>query len=61
MQQRIIDRLIIVAGQWKRFGDEQYNREFSRLLNQLAEIADVPVEEAADLLLAEFGGTGVAA
>lgn len=63
MQRRIIDQLILTAGAWQSSGgkDEFLNRQFSQLLNELARVADVPVKEAANLLLAEFGETGVAA
>ncbi len=31
----LIDQLVITIGQWSRFGGEQYERQFDRLLSQL--------------------------
>lgn len=63
MQQRIIDQLILTAGAWQDSGgkDEFLNRQFGSLLNELSRVANVSVEEATDLLLAELGEVGVAA
>ena len=63
MQQRIIDQLILTAGAWRDSGgkDKHLNRQFSILLNELAQVANVTVEETTELLLAELGGVGVAA
>lgn len=63
MQQRIIDQLILTAGAWQSSGgkDEYLNRQFSNLLNELAEVTRTTPEGALDILLADIGGTGVAA
>lgn len=61
MQKRIIDQLILTAGAWRDSGDEFLNRQFGNLLNELCEVANVTIEEATDLLLAELGEVGVAA
>lgn len=61
MQQRIIDQLILTAGAWRDSGDEFLNLQFNRLLNELAQVANVTVEEATELLLAELGEVEVAA
>jgi len=57
----IIDKLIIVAGQWKRFGGLEYEQEFSNLLNELSRMTGTTPEGALNILLADLGGTGVAA
>lgn len=31
----LIDQLVITIGQWSRFGEEQYERQFDMLLSQL--------------------------
>lgn len=57
----IINKLIIVAGQWKRFGGLEYEQEFSNLLNELSRVTGTTPEGTLDILLADIGGAGVAA
>ena len=57
----IINQLILVAGQWKQFGEQQYSDQFNVLLNQLRIATGTTPEGALDLLLAEFNQEGVAA
>lgn len=61
MESEIIKQLILVAGQWRRFGEQQYAQRFDRLLNELRIVTGTTPEGALDLLLAELGEVGVAA
>ena len=57
----IIDRLIIVAGQWKQFGGAEYERQFGHLLNELAWVANTDQQGALEIFMAEIEKEGVAA
>ncbi len=58
---KIIDKLIIVAGQWQQFGDKQYERQFASLLNELAWELQTDQQDALEVFLAHLGETeGVA-
>lgn len=57
----IINKLIIVAGQWQQFGGIKYEREFSDLLNELRHVAGTTPEGSVQLFLAEIEKEGVAA
>ena len=61
MIENIIKQLILTAGQWKQFGEQQYSDQFNTLLNQLRVATGTTPEAALDLLLAEFNREGVAA
>lgn len=61
MTENIIGQLILTAGQWKQFGEQQYSDQFNTLLNQLRVATGKTPEGALDLLLAEFKREGVAA
>lgn len=55
---KIIDQLILVAGQWQQFGDKKYEREFSYWLNELRWAANTSPEGALEILLAELAELG---
>lgn len=61
MIENTIKQLILVAGQWKQFGGQQYSDQFNVLLNQLRIAAGTTPEGAVQLLLAELKREGVAA
>ncbi|MFX3673311.1 MAG: hypothetical protein ACE3JQ_02520 [Paenisporosarcina sp.] len=61
MIEHILNRLIIVAGQWKMFGEEQYEVDFESLLNQLQSKSGLTREKSVDLLLEHLNGKKVAA
>lgn len=52
----IINRLIIAAGQWQQFKDEQYKRQFDALFKQLQWITNTNYDDATELLLAAING-----
>lgn len=61
MIENIINQLILTAGQWKQFQEQQYSDQFNMLLNQLRIATGTTEEEAVRLLEAEFKQEGVAA
>lgn len=61
MIENIIKQLILTAGQWKQFQEQQYSDQFYVLLNQLEVAAGTTEEEAVQLLLAEINREVVAA
>lgn len=61
LESDIINQLILTAGQWKQFGEQQYSDQFDALLNQLRVATRTTEEGAVQLLEAEFKREGVAA
>ena len=61
MIENIINQLILTAGQWKQFGEQQYSDQFNALLNQLRIATGTTPEGALGLLLAKINQEGVAA
>lgn len=61
MRKQLFDQFIIVISQWKIFGEEQYIRQFERLLNQLMHETGTTFEGAVSLLEDHINGVEVAA
>lgn len=51
----IINRLIIAAGQWQRSQENQYERQFARLLNDLAWELQTSQQDALEYFLEHLG------
>lgn len=56
MKQLLLNRLIIAAGQWKEFGDSQYERTFEKALAELQEATGSNRNRAVELLLNHIQG-----
>ncbi len=56
----LIDQLVITIGQWSRFGGEQYERQFDRLLSQLEKATGLDRDGAIKLLEDNVKGERVA-
>jgi len=61
MPEHLIKQLILTAGQWKQFQEQQYSDQFNTLLNQLRIATGTTEEGAVQLLLADINREGVAA
>lgn len=58
---KLIDQLVLIAGQWQQFQEKQYERQFARLLNDLAWELQTNQEGALEYFMAHLGETeGVA-
>lgn len=61
MIQEIINKLIIIAGQWKQFGEKQYEYQFENTLKELQEATELTRGCAVDLLMEHLAEKKVAA
>lgn len=52
---KIIDKLTLVAGQWQRFGEKRYERQFARLLEDLAWELQTDRQGALEVFMAHLG------
>ena len=56
MNEHILNRLIIIAGQWNQFGCKQYEEEFENGLTGLQMISGCNRESAVELLINHIQG-----
>ncbi|WP_172369599.1 hypothetical protein [Sporosarcina jiandibaonis] len=61
MHEHIVNQLIISAGQWKRFGEPQYQQHFNDLLDKLRIATGTTPEGALQLVLETINQKGEAA
>ena len=60
MVKHLINRLIITAGQWKKFDGKEYEQQFESLFESLQKVTGASYEQAEQMVIDAIEGERVA-